>query len=253
MTPTKLDLLIPRGTQWRKRVLIMQPDYAYKPIEVINKTSPLTITVEHGFPLDEWPIWIESTSSSQLNTNKARQLCRMAKAVDVDTIEINEFNGSDLSARGGFVVYHLPVDFTGCTVRMQVGSAVLTEANGVSIGLGFINIELSAAQADELIDGEHYTLHVTHDDGESEQWLCGRVVIFECGTDTSQLMTRANSGSVVTYDSNDKSVIVTAGTQGPRGPKGLDSNSVSAEPDNQITKKTDGLYVPPISWSKKEW
>lgn len=48
-------------------------------------------------------------------------------------------------------------------------------------------------------------------------------------------------------------VIETAGEQGPPGKNGLDGMELSSLPDNQITKRPDGLYVPPASWSLKEW
>lgn len=48
-------------------------------------------------------------------------------------------------------------------------------------------------------------------------------------------------------------VIVTAGAQGPPGKNGLDGMELSSLPDNQITKNPDGLYVPPFSWTSKEW
>ena len=48
-------------------------------------------------------------------------------------------------------------------------------------------------------------------------------------------------------------VVETAGAQGPPGKNGLDGMELSSLPDNQITKKPDGLYAPPASWSSKEW
>lgn len=48
-------------------------------------------------------------------------------------------------------------------------------------------------------------------------------------------------------------VIETAGEQGPPGKNGLDGMELSSLPDNQITKRPDGLYLPPLSWTSKEW
>lgn len=59
--------------------------------------------------------------------------------------------------------------------------------------------------------------------------------------------------AVAVSDDERCAVIVTAGAQGPPGKNGLDGTDVSAEPDNQIKTNPDGLYVPPLSWSSKEW
>ena len=59
--------------------------------------------------------------------------------------------------------------------------------------------------------------------------------------------------AVVVSDDERGAVIVTAGAQGPPGKNGLDGTDVSAEPDNQIKTNPDGLYVPPFSWTSKEW
>ncbi|MDY0191663.1 MAG: hypothetical protein RBR22_13130 [Desulfuromonas sp.] len=59
--------------------------------------------------------------------------------------------------------------------------------------------------------------------------------------------------AVVVSDDELGAVIVTAGAQGPPGKNGLDGTDVSAETDNQLTTKPDGLYVPPTTWSSKEW
>lgn len=59
--------------------------------------------------------------------------------------------------------------------------------------------------------------------------------------------------AVVVSDDERGAVIVTAGAQGPPGKNGLDGTDVSAEADNQIKTNPDGLYVPPLSWTSKEW
>ena len=59
--------------------------------------------------------------------------------------------------------------------------------------------------------------------------------------------------AVVVSDDELGAVIVTAGAQGPPGRNGLDGTDVSAAPDNQIKTNPDGLYVPPFSWTSKEW
>lgn len=70
---------------------------------------------------------------------------------------------------------------------------------------------------------------------------------------TAKTIAYAEPFAVVVYDDQAGAVIVTAGAQGPPGKNGVDGASISATPDNQLTNKPDGLYVPPVSWSSKEW
>ena len=184
MQPAHLDLVITPGMTWRKPLKIMQPVYEYKPIASINTTAPLTLTVEHDLPLDDWPAWIEATTSSVLNTDKTLQRARMVRAVDPQTVEINGINGHSIKATGGYLVYQLPVDFIGCTASMVFSGAhddiELTETSGLSIGLGYIDAELTVEQAQLLTSSSTYKLWVTHPNGDKIQWLCGGVSINDC-------------------------------------------------------------------------
>ena len=184
MQPAHLDLVITRGMTWRKPLKIMQPVYEYKPITSINQTAPLTLTVDHGLPLDHWPAWIEASTSSALNTDKSRERPRIVRAVDPQTVEINGINGHSIRATGGYLVYQLPVDFTGCTASMFFSGAhddiELTDSSGLSIGLGYINAELNAEQAQLLTNSSTYKLWVTHPNGDKIPWLCGGVSINDC-------------------------------------------------------------------------
>lgn len=76
-------------------------------------------------------------------------------------------------------------------------------------------------------------------------------VIITTNTETQVVETVADDCVISTAVVTD--VIETAGEQGPPGKNGLDGMELSSLPDNQITKRPDGLYVPPLSWSSKEW
>ncbi|MDY0208073.1 MAG: hypothetical protein RBR82_15840 [Pseudomonas sp.] len=184
MEPAHLDLLITPGETWRKPLKIMQPVYEYKPITSINQTAPLTLTVNHGLPLDHWPVWIEASTSSTLNTDKTLARPRMVRAIDPQTVELNGINGHSINAAGGYLVYQLPVDFTGCTASMvfkgQHDDIELTEISGLSIGLGYIDAELTAEQSLLLRNSSIYQLWVAHPNGDKVQWLCGGVSINDC-------------------------------------------------------------------------
>lgn len=189
MQPAQLNLRITRAATWRKLLTIMQPQYAYKPITSINKTAPLTLTVEHELPTPNWPIWIEGSTSSELNTDKHRQRFRMASVIDEQTIELNGINGHSIKATGGYVVYQLPVDFYGCTAVLAITAAhsaspiiELTEAAGLELGNGFINVALTAEQVQLLPASAAYSLVVTHGTDEIK-WLCGEVTVNDCKND----------------------------------------------------------------------
>lgn len=184
MQSARLDLRIQRGTTWRKPLTIMQPEYAYKPITSINQTAPLTLTVEHQLPQANWPIWIEASTSSALNTDKQRERFRMARVIDELTIELNGINGHSIKAMSGYLVYQLPVDFAGCTARMifsgTPSDTELTEIDGLVLSKGFISATLTAEQTQGMPDTSSYSLWVTHANGDEIKWLCGEVSVYDC-------------------------------------------------------------------------
>lgn len=184
MQPANLPLRITRGVSWRKLFTIMQPEYTYKPITSINKTAPLTLTVGHELPLPQWPIWIEASTSSELNTDKKRQHFRMARVIDDQTIELNGINGHNINAASGYLVYQQPVDFTGCSASMIFATPSadieLTVGAGIELGNGFISAALTEQQVLSLGDSSHYTLLVEHGNGDKIKWLCGEVSAHDC-------------------------------------------------------------------------
>lgn len=189
MQPANLPLRIARGVSWRKMFTIMQPEYTYKPITSINQTAPLTLTVDHELPLPSWPIWIEASTSSELNTDKKRQRFRMARVIDDQTIELNGINGHNIKATSGYLVYQLPVDFTGCSAAMKFTSASgdieLVVGSGIDLGLGFISVALTEAQVKSLGSTSSYTLFVVHGNGDKIKWLCGEVSVHDCESDSA--------------------------------------------------------------------
>ena len=183
MQPARLDLPIVPGATNRKPLWLMQPDYDYRPITEVRATAPLTLSVpDHGLP-GMWPVWIDGTSSSQLNRSPAREPSRMAKVIDADTIEFNDINGAALKASGGQLIYQKPVDLTGCTGRLLIagsdGSTLeLTTDNGglVIEGLGQMLIVITAEQSGALtFERGTYDLDLTMSNGDVIRWLQGDV------------------------------------------------------------------------------
>jgi len=185
MQPACLDLPVTKGATLRKPLLLMQPTYTYRPIEAIQQTAPLRLTVPaHGLPGD-WPTWVEGSSWSALNRDKQREDPRVAKRVDADTVEYNEINGLGQRAQGGVLVYQLPVDLTGCTAVLLIipvaGQPIelTTENGGLEItGLGRIMMEMTPAQtAGEALDGARFSFDITFSDGSVLRWWQGKVTL----------------------------------------------------------------------------
>jgi len=83
--------------------------------------APTRLTVEdHGIP-DGWPVQVTCVSNPiELNTDEGQR--RIAKVVDADTIEFNDFNANCLRpyTSGGLVVFNKPEDLTGWKARAQI-------------------------------------------------------------------------------------------------------------------------------------
>jgi len=190
MQPACLSLRVIPGATLRSPMLLMQPTYTYRPIAAIEPTAPLRLTVPaHGLPGD-WPTWIEGVSQwSALNRDKAREAFRIAQVLDADTLEYNELNGIDQRARGGQLVYQLPVDLTGITARLVItpeqGTALeLTTENGglLIAGPGQLVLVIAAADAAAMTWAKGtYTLDITWSNGEVSRWLHGPVELSNGG------------------------------------------------------------------------
>lgn len=186
MSPGQLDIALIRGMPWRKRLSVMHPDWQYRAIEEVHATAPLTLTVPaHDLSGDTWPVWIEGSTSSQLNSDRTRQRFRIAKVLDADTLEFNDINGTTIRAAGGQLVYQAPVDFAGCTARMIFHGPdgpllTLTDSAGLALSLGSIDINLTGGQVTDLAQARRHELIVTHADGTDIRWLCGEVRTHDC-------------------------------------------------------------------------
>ncbi|WP_271103691.1 hypothetical protein [Pseudomonas tohonis] len=189
MTPARLVLDIIPGATLQQKVLLMQPKPAFKPIQTIHQTAPLTMTVPgHGLP-GEWMTWCEGIQQgAALNLDWKTTVGRMTQVVDADTVEFSDINGFSLKASGGVLVYQLPVDLTGMGIRAEIRGdgadpIVLTLGDGLTvIGLGQLMMELAPSQtaAIEWSRGT-WDLDLTYTDGRVARWLYGEVVVTEGG------------------------------------------------------------------------
>ncbi|WP_312921182.1 hypothetical protein [Stutzerimonas nitrititolerans] len=73
-----------------------------------------------------------------------------------------------------------------------------------------------------------------------------------CG-DPEVLVIEAGAEYAVALDPEVETLVVTAGEQGPPGRNGTDGAVISPDPDNQLTNRPNGLYVPPQSWEINHW
>lgn len=188
MQPARLDLPVIPGATLQQPLLLMQPTYTYKPIQAIQQTAPLLMTVpDHGLP-GEWMTWAEGIQGGNLNLDKLTSVGRMTRVIDADTVEFNDINGRSLRATGGDLVYQLPVDLTGMGIRAVIRGEsadpiVLTLGAGLTvIGLGQLLLELTPEETAAIgwTRGE-WELELTYTDGRVERWLRGEVVVTEGG------------------------------------------------------------------------
>lgn len=73
-----------------------------------------------------------------------------------------------------------------------------------------------------------------------------------CG-DTEVLVIESGVEYAVALEADDETLAVTVGEQGPPGRNGTDGAAISPDPDNQLTNRPNGLYVPPQSWEINHW
>ena len=78
-------------------------------------------------------------------------------------------------------------------------------------------------------------------------------IVVTTEADVNVVTTEQLPVTVIESAAVESQIIATACAQGPPGKNGLDGMELSSFPDNQITKKPDGLYAPPASWTSKEW
>lgn len=179
MQPACQHLPVTPGTTYRPVFRLMQPAFAYRPITGISG-SPVQLTVPaHGL-VDTWPVWVRGVRGMPaLNSEPVRQRPHRATVIDANTLEINALSAEGLNAAGGELIYKLPVDLTGCEVRMQFtrdGSELLSLTLGAGLANpapGSITGELTPAQTAQLTGDWHYTLDVQFSDGAVQRYAQG--------------------------------------------------------------------------------
>jgi hypothetical protein len=126
----------------------------------------------HGIP-DGWPVSIAGVKSpAELNTGDGEY--RTPLVVDVDTVEINDFNASDLKpySSGGMLVFNEPAPLVGAEVRAQIRSKI-----GGDVLFSW-NSNLGAVPAPSMggtvvIDGAKVTLGISATTTAALTWTKG--------------------------------------------------------------------------------
>ena len=153
-------ITISRGKTFAQTFLYASDRLVYKPISAMLTKAPCQLTVVgHGIP-DGWPVSIAGVKSpAELNTEEGEY--RLPLVVDVDTIELNDFDASDLKpyVNSGRIVYSAPSSLVGCEVRAQVRTKIGGDV------LFVWNSNLSATPAPSaggtvVIDGASVTLNI---------------------------------------------------------------------------------------------
>lgn len=159
LTTLPYDLRIVQGKTYTVSFRWATPPYIYKAITAIAKTAPLRLTVPtHGMP-DGWRFAIAGVGGmTSLNASADPPRQRdfyTGTVVDPNTIDINDINGTLLSAytSGGHIQFYTPADMTlmsaRMTIRDKVGGTVLWSGTSAA---GDIAIDVAKAQVVITID-----------------------------------------------------------------------------------------------------
>ncbi|MFV3388417.1 hypothetical protein ACNFCJ_23925, partial [Pseudomonas sp. NY15364] len=201
----------------------MQPAFAYLPITAIAASeSGVRLTVEHGLAGD-WPVWVRGvTGMPDLNRDPRAALPWRAKRIDADTLEINALSGAGLQPRGGELVYKLPVDLDGATIRanlLDASGTLLLEIPATIIGPGAVELELTDEQTAALSHQvASWTLDVEQG-GDVYRAITGQARVWP-------------AGSLPPCDGN--GWITVGGSQGPRGADGATVTAAEVDPDGYL-------------------
>lgn len=188
MQPANVPLCLIPGTTHRSILRVMQPQFVYREITVIDAAAPVRLTVPgHGIPTDSWHCWLTRVQQMpELNREPIRQLPHKVSVIDADTLEINRLSATGLSPRGGELVYQPPADLSGADVVMQIfdraGGQLLLEL-GLGSGLeitGPGTIE-RAIGADAVIpaNASWYWIEVRYPGGAEYRYWQGAVTLGE--------------------------------------------------------------------------
>lgn len=162
-TQAPFDITLIQGKTFSLPFRWAAPPYVYKAITAITQTAPLRLTVpSHGMP-DGWRFAVSNVGGmTSLNASADPPRTRdymVGTVVDADTIDVNDVNGTLLSAytSGGQIQYLTPVDMTGMTARMSIydkkGSEGTLLWSGTSAA-GDIAIDTALSQVTVTVDSE---------------------------------------------------------------------------------------------------
>lgn len=171
MQPARINLPVYPGTTFRDTMRLMQPDYAYRPISSISGAPVQLAVPDHGLTAD-WPVWVRGVSGLPvINREPPLALPHRARFLDADALEINGISAAGANPQGGQLLYRLPVDLTGATVRMTI-TGLAGEDLELSLGAGLANPapgtltrELTPEQTALLLGDWRYLVTITFADG----------------------------------------------------------------------------------------
>lgn len=123
--PPEIPLRVYRGKTFEFGFLYADDELSYPEITAMPTKAPVRLTITgHNIP-DGWPVKITCVKQpEELNTTEGEFV--IAKAVDADTIEINNLNAHCWKAfiPPGLLVYRAPMDLTDWQCRAQVRDRV---------------------------------------------------------------------------------------------------------------------------------
>lgn len=166
-------ITVSRGKTFAQTFLHASGKLGYKPITAMPSSAPCRLTVvAHGIP-DGWPVQIAGVKSPpELNTCEDEY--RTPLVVDANTVELNDFNASDLKpySLGGMLVFSEPAPLTGAEVRAQIrdkiGGTILFVWNSNPTA-----VPAPSAGGTVVIDGAKVTLGINATTTAALTWTKG--------------------------------------------------------------------------------
>jgi hypothetical protein len=122
----KINFKLTQGATFREVLRWEGDEIVYKPITLVTKAAPVSITcATHGLT-NGWRFRITNCGGmKEINSDQYH----VASVTDADNLTINKVNslGYTTYTSGGVIEYNAPVDLAGMTARMQLRSSVTSD------------------------------------------------------------------------------------------------------------------------------
>lgn len=182
----RLDLVgefaVNRGATYPMTLLWAQPTLTSIPITGVSKAARAVVTATgHGLPSGEWCVYVRGVGGMTKLNHKPDDVgnvdaAYLATKLTADTVRLN-VDTLDMTtySSGGELLFRSPVDLTGYTAKMQVRrtaraadppivevlSTGIAPASRITLSLGTVYVELSAADTALIDSPSVYAIEMT--------------------------------------------------------------------------------------------